>query len=141
MKHLTLCVLLLSSGLFSHHVFACSSNCVTAARSGNTLTVTGYNADGEAIYVETVSLEATLSPNVDGGQETESIVTAVPTGADISTTTTSLADGGSVLTTVNTFTTIKAFVIVTSTEVYDSSRELTSVDTDTKTYERFKIEE
>jgi hypothetical protein len=141
MKHLILCVLLLSSGLSTHHVFACSSNCVTAERSGDTLTVTGYNADGEAIYVETVSLEATLIPNVAWGLETEHPVTAVPTGADISTTTTSLADGGSVLTTVNTFTTIKRFVIVTSTEVFDLNGELTFVDTDTKTYERFKIAE
>jgi hypothetical protein len=141
MKHLTLCVLLLSSGLFSHHVFACSFNCVTAERSGNTLTVTGYNADGEAVYVETVSLEETLSPNITELPATENPVTAVPTGTDISTTTTSLADGGSVLTTVSTFTTIKSFVIVTSTEVYDLNGELTFVDTDTKTYERFKIEE
>ena len=103
--------------------------------------MTGYNADGEAIYVETVSLEETLSPNITELPATENPVTAVPTGTDISTTTTSLADGGSVLTTVSTFTTIKSFVIVTSTEVYDLNGELTFVDTDTKTYERFKIEE
>lgn len=139
MKGFIVLFILMFSCLATSKVFACSTNCVDVQLSGDIMTVTGYNAKGEAVYIKTVSVAATDSSNISGLSTTDESATTTTTGSDSSSSTSTLANGGSVVTTTNTFTTSTSIIIVTFTAIYDASGNLLSLDVDRKEYSRFEM--
>ncbi len=139
MKRFLVLFILMFSCLATSKVFACSTNCVDVQLSGDIMTVTGYNAKGEAVYIKTVSIAATDSSNISGLSTTDESATTTTTGSDSSSSTSTLANGGSVVTTTNTFTTSTSIIIVTFTAIYDASGNLLSLDVDRKEYSRFEM--
>lgn len=131
--------ILLSGCLATSSVYACSSNCVDVQMSGNIMTVTGYNAKGEAVYIKTVSIAATDSSSINALSTSDELASSTSTGSDSSSSTTMLANGGKVVATTYSFTTTTSIVVVTFPAIYDASGNLLSLDVDRKEYSRFEM--
>ena len=104
----------------------CSTNCVSVEQRGNFAVVTGYNAEGVEIYMETVSIDDGTTQESGRGTLSDKNLKAITRTSQ--NTSIPLVDGASLQTTVTTFTESDSTLIIIVNAIYNTKNNLYAVD-------------
>ena len=104
----------------------CSTNCVSVEQRGNFAVVTGYNAEGVEIYMETVSIDGETTQESGRGTLSDKNLKAITRTSQ--STSIPLVDGASLQTTVTTFTESDRTLIIIVNAIYNTKNNLYAVD-------------
>lgn len=104
----------------------CSTNCVSVEQRGNFAVVTGYNAEGVEIYMETVSIDDGTTQESGRGTLSDKNLKAITRTSQ--NTSIPLVDGASLQTTVTTFTESDRTLIIIVNAIYNTKNNLYAVD-------------
>ncbi len=105
---------------------SCSTNCVSVEQRGNFAVVTGYNAEGVEIYMETVSIDGETTQESGRGTLSDKNLKAITRTSQ--STSIPLVDGASLQTTVTTFTESDRTLIIIVNTIYNTKNNLYAVD-------------
>lgn len=131
MMRLFCCLLVLTALLSAYAVPslaepACSTNCVSVEQRGNFAVVTGYNAEGVEIYMETVSIDDGTTQESGRGTLSDKNLKAITRTSQ--NTSIPLVDGANLQTTVTTFTDSDRTLIIIVNAIYNTKNNLYAVD-------------
>ena len=104
----------------------CSTNCVSVEQRGNFAVVTGYNAEGVEIYMETVSIDGETTQESGRVSLSDKKLKAITRTSQ--STSIPLVDGASLQTTVTTFTESDRTLIIIVNAIYNTKNNLYAVD-------------
>ena len=104
----------------------CSTDCVSVEQRGNFAVVTGYNAEGVEIYMETVSIDDGTTQESGRGTLSDKNLKAITRTSQ--NTSIPLVDGASLQTTVTTFTESDRTLIIIVNAIYNTKNNLYAVD-------------
>ena len=104
----------------------CSTNCVSVEQRGNFAVVTGYNAEGVEIYMETVSIDDGTTQESGRVSLSDKKLKAITRTSQ--STSIPLVDGASLQTTVTTFTESDRTLIIIVNAIYNTKNNLYAVD-------------